>query len=130
MNAIRNVNIVGLASLFAITLASGCYTINRVPALSAEQVVDLSKVGKSADEIITKIRETGTVYFLKSGQVRELLDKGVEETVVDYMLETRIEAEKARAQYDYGPHYYYHRPYGFHSAPYDQHSGFHYRYCD
>ena len=126
MNAMQSIRASGLLILLAIAFSTGCYTVTRHPPLTAEQVVELSKRGQSVDEIIGKIQETGTIYYLKSGQVRELLDRGVEEPVVDFMLETRVEAEKARARayyyhYDYGP-YYYHRPYGFHY-------GFHYRHC-
>lgn len=96
----------GLFGLLAIPLLSSCYTVQRFTPVTAEEVVSLTRDGKEPEEIIAKIDQTGTVYNLKSRQVRTLLDEGVDERVVDHMLETRIKAERARARYYYQPHYH------------------------
>ena len=109
----------GLFGLLAIPLLSGCYTVQRFTPVTAEEVVSLTRDGKEPEEIISKIDQTGTVYNLKSRQIRALLDEGVDERVVDHMLETRVKAERARARYYYHPHY--HSPH--------VHFGFRHGYC-
>ena len=109
----------GLFGLLAIPLLSGCYTVQRFTPVTAEEVVSLTRDGKEPEEIIAKIDQTGTVYNLKSRQIRALLDEGVDERVVDHMLETRVEAERARARYYDYPHY--HSPH--------IHFGFRHGYC-
>ena len=110
----------GLFGLLAIPLLSGCYTVQRFTPVTAEEVVSLTRDGKKPEEIIAQIDQTGTVYNLKSRQVRALLDEGVDEQVVDHMLETRVEAERARARY-----YYY---YPHYRSPH-VHFGFRHGYC-
>ena len=67
------------------------------------------------------MKESRTVYQLKAVDVRDLLEKGVDERVVDEMLETRIRdlEDRYRYRYYYYPYYYYpyhhpaHGPYHF-----------------
>lgn len=102
-------------------MSSGCYQVQPLPdPLPAARVVDMSGEGRSPEEIIGEIRKSRTVYFLRSGEVKALLEQGVDERVVDYMLETRIRDLERRHRYDYYPYWYPYYPYW--------HVGFGYHY--
>jgi hypothetical protein len=95
-----------LALLF--TPIAGCKTLGMRPEpFTTEQIVEMSRAKVPAEEIIRKIRESRTVYPLHAGDVKRLLDEGVDERVVDEMLQTRL--REMRDYYGYP--YYYPPPY-------------------
>jgi len=52
----------------------------------------MSKDGVSSKDIITEINQTHTVYSLKADQLFKLRDEGVQDSVLNYMEETKINA--------------------------------------
>ena len=109
--------------LSVLILANGCAQYGPRPdPISTEQVVSLSTQGAKPEVIITQIKESGTVYSLRAKDIKSLLDQGVDDRVVDYMLETRVrDVERQYRNYYYYPHpypyYNIHWGYGFHCWP-------------
>ena len=56
--------------------------------LSRDEVVQLSRRGMSADEIVGYLRRGGGVYRLSENDRGALLEKGVDPAVVDYLFST------------------------------------------
>jgi hypothetical protein len=104
----------GLA--IAAGLFSGCQSPQYRPEpLTTAQIITLSAEKRPVEEIIQRIRESRTVYLLHARDVKDLLDRGVDERVVDEMLETRVRDAWHRYYY-YGypyPYYYYGPAIGF-----------------
>ena len=108
-----------LGGLLFAALSSGCRTYEYRPEpLTTAQIISMSAEKRPVEEIISKIRESRTVYILHARDVKDLLEKGVDEQVVDEMLETRLRDERAwRRSYYYGYPYYYYGPsigFGYH----------------
>jgi hypothetical protein len=100
-----------LGGLALAGVSSGCRTYQYRPEpLTTAQVIALSAEKRPVEEIIQRIRESRTVYLLHARDVKDLLDKGVDERVVDEMLETRLRDERAWRRYYYGYPYYYYGP--------------------
>src|SRR5262245_41556108 len=107
----------GPAALLALVAAgalsaAGCktYPYHREPVTTA-QILQWSQAKVTPEEIIQRIRDSRTVYIVHARDVKDLLEKGVDERVVDEMLRTRIrEAE------DYWRYYYYY-PYPYAAGP-------------
>lgn len=104
-----------------------------VATLSLEEIVSLSKSGVSADDIIAKIKETGSQYDLTPSQAVELAKQGVDAKVLDHIyssreqalrdsmaeeinkreLENRKEQERIKREYQLRYTPYYHPWYGY-----------------
>jgi hypothetical protein len=99
--------------LLAAFLAAGCRTYPlRYNPLTIAEVLQMSVEKRPPDEIIQRIRESHTVYVLHARDVKDLLEKGVDERVVDEMLQTRLREIEQNARYYYGyPYPYYYGPY-------------------
>ena len=67
----------------------------------------MSAAGEPPETIIASIERSETVYLLKARDVQDLLERGVDERIVDYMLETRIRQieEFYRSSFYYYPYY-------------------------
>jgi len=59
----------------------------------------MSKDGVSSKDIITEINQTHTVYSLKADQLFKLRDEGVQDSVLNYMEETKINAVQQNQRY-------------------------------
>lgn len=98
--------------LFLPFLACGCYRPYIVrEALKAEEIVELSSSGKTPEEIIQRIDETGTIYLLDTEDIIELHEEGVDTRVIEYMRRTREIDLERRARYHYQHGYYHHYPF-------------------
>lgn len=158
-----------LPLMFGMLLLSGCATqgqqaqqIDRiseeelarimpkpVAVLSLDDIVKLTKEGATADQVIEKIKASGSTYDLTPSQSVMLSKQGVDNKVLDYIHESRelavknsvadeinkreknkrIELERLKRQqrqyqYYYDPFCFY--PYGFYpyGAYYGRHYGF------
>lgn len=100
----------------------GCVATTYVAPLSTQDIIELSEKESTPEDIIAEINRTRTVYVLRARDVKDLLDKGVSEVVVDYMLDTRIRDLQTSFYNDY--HYYSHYYPHFHG-----HYRFGYFYC-
>lgn len=90
----------GLIALFgclAILLFSACATM-RQPEVTVPDIISMSQAGIPAEEIINRMRESGTVYQLEASQYADLKNKGVPDSVLNYMQQTYIEAIQRNRQ--------------------------------
>jgi hypothetical protein len=107
-----------LVLLAAAALLGGCATTGASRAIMPEQVVEMAKAGESADAIIKKLQDSGTVYRLSAAEVVRLHNDGVPDPVIDYMQSTYVDAvrwEESQRAYFYRPYPYWY--YGRHYYP-------------
>lgn len=105
------------AVLLIVSLLGGCAGLQRRPPPTIDQVVEMARSGRPADEIVRELQETRAVYPLTASQILGLHDQGVPGAVLDYMQNAYVESirREARMQYDGGYwwhdcFYCYHRP--------------------
>ncbi len=96
------------AVLLALTLLSGCSSLQRRPAPSVEQIVEMSRQGKPAEEIIRELQETRAVYPLTASQIIALHDQGVADPVLDYMQNAYAASIRWDARMRYEGAYWWH----------------------
>ena len=111
--------------IFALLAAlAGCAAFEKLPpAPSVADIIELSKSGASADDIIKRIEASRAVYALPASELARMREQGVPDRVIDYLHSTYIEAvrhaEWARARdayWFYGPPFRpwpYWGPYGW-----------------
>jgi hypothetical protein len=110
----RRAAVVALLASLGLWLG-GCATASRpvVPQpVTVEQIVQMSKEKMPPDEIIRKMRNSGTVYRLRASQLARLRDEGVSDQVIDYMQHTYLAAVRRSARLE-GWGYWYHATDGF-----------------
>jgi hypothetical protein len=102
-----------------IVWGAGCASTPRPVPLAQADIISMTKVGLTDEEIMRRIDDTRTVFRLNADDVVRLRQEGVSDRVVTYMLDTytraAVEDERRRAYH----YHYYHYPHGF---------GFHYRH--
>jgi hypothetical protein len=105
------------AFLLCSVLLGGCAGMQRRPPPSIDQIVEMARAGKPAEEIVRELQETRAVYPLTASQIVKLHEQGVPDAVLDYMQNAYAEGIRwdARMQYEssYWWHdcfYCYHRP--------------------
>jgi hypothetical protein len=113
------------AVLIALSLAlGGCAGMQRKPPPSLEEVIQMSRDGMPAQEIIDRLRETRAVYPLSGSRLAQLRDEGVSDEVLDYLQQAYIDRIRWQERvYYHDPFwasgcigcYYYYRPW---AAPY------------
>jgi hypothetical protein len=108
------------AALVAFAVAS-CSTVGekRPPPPTLEQVVQMSRDGMPANEIVARLVYTRAAYRVTGSQFAKLKEQGVPDEVLDYLQEANLalaRAEEARRQAQY--YYMYGWPYGYGPYPY------------
>ena len=105
------------AVVLCLSLLCGGAGMQRRPPPSIDQIVEMAKAGKPAEEIVRELQETRAVYPLTASQIVRLHEQGVPDAVLDYMQNAYAESIRwnARLQYEgsYWWHdcfYCYHRP--------------------
>ncbi len=95
-----------LLALLAATLA-GCASVDPVPAVTREDVIELARSGADARWIIDRLRETGTFLAVSAGDIIEMHKQGVPQEALEWMQATYVEEVRRRqAMFDqmyYGP---------------------------
>jgi len=86
--------------LVAGLLLAGCATgvKKQGPPLTVGEIVQMSKVGMPAVDIIAKIIDSGTTYKMKASEFARLKSQGVPDEVIDYMQETYLHAIEREQQ--------------------------------
>jgi hypothetical protein len=99
-SALRLALLIGSAALVLMT--GGCATMgySRPEPVTVPQIVSMAKSGVPADDIIAKIKASGTVYRLKASQLADLENEGVPAKVIDYMQKTYLDAVKRDTRYE------------------------------
>lgn len=78
----------------SVILLQGCVTYKPYSAqlVTVPDIVQMSKDGVSSKDIIKDIRKSHTVYGLKADELAKLRDEGVQDSVINYMEKTHIDA--------------------------------------
>ncbi|MCX7824699.1 MAG: hypothetical protein N2689_03985 [Verrucomicrobiae bacterium] len=108
-----------LFAALATLVAAGCATTSRTASkpLTQEEIIQLAAAKTPDAEIIQKIKSSGTVYRLTTTEILFLHEKGVSNSVIDFMLQDYIESVRWQERYGYrgyyggwyayGPHWYW-----------------------
>jgi hypothetical protein len=80
---------------------TGCAHFNQVTPepITVPQILKMAKEGIPADDMIARMKVSGTVYRLKASQLAKLKEAGVPAKVIDYMQQTYLDAVKNDARY-------------------------------
>src|SRR6185295_7561451 len=89
--------------LFALIIA-GCATTPSPPMLSPAEIVELSKSGATAPQIIEELRRTNTVLMLQGSDFARLGEAGVPKEVLDYLYQTMLAEIRWRDSALYAPY--------------------------
>jgi PBP1b-binding outer membrane lipoprotein LpoB len=75
-------------------LLTGCATVQtrKTKPVTVTDIVRMSQEKVPADEIVNKMRESGTVYRLKASELANLKEQGVPDAVINYMQQTYLDA--------------------------------------
>ncbi len=76
-------------SLLGCSILKGRKTV----PMTSEDVVRLSREGETPEAIIEKLKESKTAVLLKTDQVIELKEQGVDTEVIDYMIVSYVQNE-------------------------------------
>jgi hypothetical protein len=91
-----------------LSLLGGCAGLHRRPPPSIDQIVEMARAGKSAEEIVRELQETHAVYPLTASQIVRLHEQGVPDAVLDYMQNAYAESIRWDARMQYEGSYWWH----------------------
>ncbi len=74
--------------------------------VTVPDIIQMSKDGYSSKDIINEISQSHTVYSLKADQLLKLRDEGVQDSVLNYMAETKINAIQQNQRYANASYWY------------------------
>jgi hypothetical protein len=81
-----------LLAALALSFA-GCSTLsNRPPPPTLDELVQMSRDGVPADEIIRRLEQSHAVYRLSGSQLAKLHEQGLPEPVLDYLQQSYIDS--------------------------------------
>jgi hypothetical protein len=101
-----------------VTLFPGCsvYNQNSQASVPVSDIVQMSKDGVSSKEIIKELRQSHSIYLLKADQLAKLRNEGVQDSVINYLEKTHLDAirhDQRMSDSYYGyPDYYGYGYYG------------------
>lgn len=108
-------------------LFAGCASTRmaRPEPPTLDEIVAMSKAGTPADEIIKKLKESRAYYPLTASEITSLHDRGVPDTVLDYMHQVHMrevrEDEALRSYHRRGwyayPYFYFGHGHGYRHHP-------------
>lgn len=83
-----------LVVILSLSLMAGCSMIlvKPRPPVTVPQIIQMSNAKVPPEEIIQKMRDSGTVYQLQASQLAQLKEQGVPDAVLDYMQQTYLDA--------------------------------------
>jgi hypothetical protein len=67
--------------------------------LTVPDIIQMSKDGVSSKDIINEIKQSHTAYGLKADQLAKLHDEGVQDSVLNYMEQTKIDLMQQKQRY-------------------------------
>ncbi|MEJ2642673.1 MAG: hypothetical protein P8010_24230 [Desulfosarcinaceae bacterium] len=121
VNPFPSLPVVLMMAVIAVGVA-GCAHLNgmRSEPITIPQIIQMAKEGMSADDIISRLQASGTVYRLKASRLATLEKKGVPAKVIDYMQQTYLDAVNKDARYQEWQDWHMEDEYGWYGgAPYD-----------
>lgn len=103
----------GVALLAVVLFLSACHTLPPRSAISFDEIVALSKSGKSGGEIIAILDERRIPSEFSGSQLGKLKEQGVPDEVLDYLLSTHTRNLRYQTRLDAEPTWWYH-PFYYH----------------
>ena len=100
--------LIGIANVFLCLGLAGCAGLERRPPPSIDQIVDMAKAGKPAEEIVRELQDTRAVFPLTASQIVKLHEQGVPDAVLDYMQNAYAESIRWNARMQYEGTYWWH----------------------
>ena len=106
-------------SVIILLLLSACTTMGpaRPAPPTLNEIVAMSKAGTPAEDIIKTLKESRAVYAMSAADITSLHDKGVPDSVLDYMHKVYLrevrEDEAERAYHHFG---WYFSPFGYYGG--------------
>ena len=100
--------LIGIANVFLCLGLAGCAGLERRPPPSIDQIVEMAKAGKPAEEMVRELQETRAVYPLTASQIVKLHEQGVPDAVLDYMQNAYAESIRWNARMQYEGTYWWH----------------------
>lgn len=88
-------------SVMGITILQSCvvYRPDTSQLITVPDVVQMSKDGLSSRDIIDQIKQSHTAYNLKADQLVKLHEEGVQDSVINYMEETKMNLVRQNERY-------------------------------
>ena len=123
MKTLTKVTCIITVGLFLL-LISGCsplfLTIDE-RAMTVEDIINLSRVKVGVDVITRQIETTHSKFKLDTADIIRLKNEGVEDEVIEYMIETAFTPERFSWEYRSAPYdyWYYHYDYPSYYSSYD-----------
>ncbi|MGH8632380.1 MAG: hypothetical protein ACREU7_16650 [Burkholderiales bacterium] len=107
-----------LLLIAAVLAGTGCAGMQRRPPPTLEQIVEMSREGVPAEDIIQQLKDTRAVYALSGSQLAKLHDQGVPEPVLDHLQQAYINSVRWQERMYYQDRFwmggcvgcYYYRP--------------------
>jgi hypothetical protein len=96
------------AVIVCLAIFGGCAGMQRRPPPSIDQIVEMGKAGKPAEEIVRELQETRAVYPLTASQIVRLHEQGVPDAVLDYMQNAYADSIRWEARMHYEGAYLWH----------------------
>ena len=102
----KNVIIKHVLSLFltvvTVAILQSCvvYRPSTSQLVTVPDIIQMSKDGVSSKDIISEIRQSHTAYDLKADQLIKLHEQGVQDSVINYMEETKIALMRQDQRYE------------------------------
>jgi len=105
---------------FIILMITGCsaFVIVNERAMSIDDVINLTKAEASSDVIIRQIEATNSRFELEADDIVRLKNEGVEDDVIEFMIETGYTPQRMKRDYNYAPYDYWYNYYNRFYYPY------------
>lgn len=106
--------------LVGISFCEGCAIMGpeRPKPVTVTEIIEMSKAGVPADQIVTKMKTSGTIYRLTASQLSQIKKDGAPDAVIDYMQQTYIDAIKRDAAYENWEHWTMYGSYWYGGVPF------------
>ena len=90
-------------SVASIAILQSCVVYRPYPEnaqlLTVPDIIQMSKDGASSKDIISEIQKSHTAYGLKADQLAKLHDQGVQDSVINYMEQTKLDLIQQNQRY-------------------------------
>ncbi|MEO6022044.1 MAG: hypothetical protein ABIP64_02800 [Burkholderiales bacterium] len=106
-------------SVMILLMFSACTTLGpaRPVPPTLDEIVSMSKAGTPAEDIIKTLKESRAVYAMTAADITSLHDKGVPDSVLDYMHKVYLrEVREDEAERAYNHYGWYASPFGFYGG--------------
>lgn len=104
---------------FIILMITGCsvfVTVNE-RAMTIDDIINLTKAEANSDIIIRQMEATNSRFELEADDIVRLKNEGVEDDIIEYMIETDFTPEAFSWEYGYRPYDYWYYHYDYYYQP-------------